>query len=451
MRALLLVFLVSPLACVGDSGSPDSGTDAAADSGSDSPADVTTEASADSVDGVVIDTFFAPRQGAKVSIGGVIATTDAQGKFSIKPVPTTPYDVWVADVDATVQHEIIGFIGLTTRTPTLQSTWAGTFRQSGAVTGQLTGATFPGVSSQGVAVWWDSPRSYHYATGSVGADKIPAGGAWDAANVTGTWFGDTNEAGNVYALVYSVSNGITGFSGVGNVTAALTAGQAKSGLSLALTNPSSKHDTGNLNLSGLTATSNAVYIHADTSRSALFLETIPANNGAIDILVPDAPNVTATLSATAHDSQNDTSTVWKARMAPGALFGTIVMPTPIAASSPADNASNVDATTSYTWSKAAGTVVYHLGVICGTNPAPFALDVITTSTSAQLPVAKTLSDLGVVFPTGTQCLWTASSIAPANTIDDFATAAGWSDKVTDYTASADGSRTTTAQRKFTTP
>ena len=444
-------------ACVGDSTvvPPDGGSDAASDSTTpDTAPDTAGEAANNAVNGTVIDAFFQPRPGAKVSIGGTVVTTDTQGKFSFTPV-MTPYDAYVADVDPSFQHGLNAWIGLTTRTPVLQDGYAGAYHQSKSVTGTLTGATFPGTTAQRVAVYYDSSQSYHYASSFVAGSQIPGTGAWDAANVTGDWFGSASQAGRVYAALVTLNSGaVVSYDGLGSTAATLTDGQTSSGLTIALTASTSQHNTGNLNLNGLTASSStpiSVYLHPDATRASLQLESVAASGGAIDVTVPAASGMTTTLSVSAVDNQGDTAMVWKARMTPGALFGTIVMPTPIAPVVPADNASNVDATTNYTWSAASGSVVYQLYVYCGANPASFALDVFTTSTSFKLPDAATLSGLSVVYPTATQCLWMTNAVAPATSTDDFAGMSGTLDKTTDFTASADGSKTTTKQRTFTTP
>src|ERR1019366_3929067 len=124
------------------------------------------------------------------------------GKFTISPV-TTPYDVVVADVDPSAQHDIVEWVGLTTRTPTLQDGYAGTYRQSAAVTGNLTGVTFPGAATSSVAVFFDSARGYHYAGSHIAGNQIPSGGAWGAANVQGIWFGGATQTGTVYTLYWS--------------------------------------------------------------------------------------------------------------------------------------------------------------------------------------------------------------------------------------------------------
>ncbi|HSQ63501.1 MAG TPA: hypothetical protein VLM85_09825 [Polyangiaceae bacterium] len=419
MRRGLLLFV---LASCGGNQTPapavDAGLDANASAYDGTSVDAVEELSPDEIAGVVVDEAALPLEGATVRIGTSTVTTDANGQFVVHGVG--------ASYDAFVVNNVYGvpvfasYVGLTTRTPELQS-----YAQSGWST-TVTGSISPAPSTfERIALAFDVTPS--------GLCELSSGGY--SVSPSGTWtvnsadcYGYQTLHGATYALTYAAVPGLpTTLYGFGqssltmNVSATNSAGTIpvassppQGSMSISASGSPSLMEFGlgvvfnvgnhgHLGFSGLTS-------QATVATLATSGTTVGVSASA-RTAIPDGGTYTSSYQAWSfRGALNPSDTVSLALLDP--FFTT----------SPADGATGIGAAATLSW-QSVPNAVYRVSIGCDAgNTSVYSGEVYTSATQAVLPNAP---DFGVVIPSGASCTWSVGAMGPASSVDDVAGGA-WS-------------------------
>jgi hypothetical protein len=442
--SFLLVLTASLVGCVGDSPTTTPPNDAATndtgspqDAGSDAVAlDAPVDAPPTPVNGTVVDGQGIPVANANVRIAGLDAKTDGSGKFTLNAPPT--YDVMVASsttgttetLTTTTGKKLTAFFGLSTRTPTLQV--AAATQQS--TTLALTTTGLAAVGSSDVVNFVTAPTT---ASSSSFFDQT--------ASQTVKWGGAAPSTGVLWAYHTTLTGGIpTAWKGVaGPVNYNFPAGNA------ALTVP----------FSGTVATS-AFNVTIDASGHSVFRAFLGHERQAgarivfllfgftgssITATMPNLGASSVTVWATSPTGAN--VQLWRVGVKLPATTALKLPTGDLTTTAPAADATGVGVGTTFSWS-APPQRAFHVRINCGTAPASYLADFLTTTPSFVLPDS---SALGVPVPAQKSCTWVVDAFEPATNADGLVGPVGWVGRLDSTRGATDGSTFGTQAKKFTTP
>lgn len=380
----------------------------------------------------VMDEFGGPIANANVQIGTQNGTTKPDGTCTLQ-APAT-YDLYVAFGSTVVTTKrVVGFVGLTTRTPLVEAPVLAPRATSFNIT--VSGGSY--TNGDGVRVLY-SPTSHassivHYV------NQTP----FMYSNAG--WTGDTPNKGMLYAYVVNVANGfVTSWKSQSTPANYSINDAATVNPSITLTpGVAAQNIGGTLDRSGLAVTQ--LYIHVmpaggGTGRLTFFNVNYNTNNFSMPVLTASSAGVVL------GGVINGTSVyAWKTNIMPGNMNVAVKLPaTTTALAMPAAMATGIDTGTSFSWD--GPFPLYSFRVFCGLQaPRTFFAEVITTAKSAKI---LDTSGLGAAFPSNSNCIWQVTSFAGAMTTDDAVKPAGWTRFTTFNDFVQDGGYST-AGRPFT--
>lgn len=358
------------------------------------------------VTGRVVGVPGNPLAGLTVAIGERTTVTDANGRFSVSEV-TPPYDLTLV---APGTPPLVGiYQGLTRPDPTLAFLF---FVASGEPnTGFVSGTVSEG----------DEIPSDGEVTGALFASPEASGlvtlGSRDYT-LPLAWFGPTTTIGTVHVLQWkSPGPGRvpTAYTGFGTVTAVrVTDGLTNDEASMQLFDP------GNTSIAGtVVAPAGSTVLSKDLALEFADHAILPLGSERDDqprfsFPVPENITLTAVVSTTAQFASGAVSFRREAGIPRGATDVSLVLPTPVLSSTPADAAGDVSPSTEFRWSPFAGGV--HLVIFSGEAAATPSYYVVTRETSTRIP---DLTALGAAFPAGAFYDWFVVGFAPFASVDDY--------------------------------
>jgi hypothetical protein len=418
----------------GGDGGPETGT-SVSDGGGDAPTA--------GLQGTVVDPAGHPVVGAVVHVAAKTATSDAKGAFAFDVVDL-PYDV-------TVQYEVkpdavstgkalITFLGLGTRTPTLQTAGEVLSPNSAPVTASLSNLALTAEEQWQVA----------FETPSRGAAL-----AGPATPLTGpvAWTGPPGFNAKAFAFVVSPAAGLPAtLDAYGEKAFGLVSG-AGSAVSVAVP-VAGDVARGSLNgtialPAGFESGSFAAYLDPSPSARATFAIKSAARFATFNLPTLATNGATAGVSARAlglgdAGQGGAVAEAWRMGLAPMGSFVALAVPSPPQLLTPAPDATTDALAADFTWVPMPGSV-HHLDVACfagGTSPVYRAAVFVMGST------AKLASILPLAG--ATRCDWAVSGYA-ASSMDNLVTPLGWLARTGPASARIDGHAAKTAQRTVALP
>ncbi len=439
--------LLATASCVGDSPvNPPPGAD-----GGDTDAPVTLT----DVTGKVVDEVLQPLAGAAVQIGGAIATTDANGTFTLQAPPSYVVSIVYPSTSTSSGKRVVVFEGITSRTPTLQVTYSR-----------------PTFSASTVHVTFTTPQDTPLGSDerfliNVAGDKssntqgFVNGGAVPPLDIPGnflTWFGANPLTGKAYALRFKMpsnagSKGVAlpasleSFSSAPSVS--LTDGASETidfgaPLTIDPATISGTIDYGSWKPGSLRVTYRPPGAIADVNLLGAWSDTtfsVPA------ISIANQPKFTTGVAvlSDSSDPKGANAVVWNVGLAANTANVALKLPDPITATAPDDGATGVDSSSTFSWSPSTRGGGYILTVSCDT-PVKYEAMVLTGSTSATLPDT---SALGSALPPGdANCHWFAAAFEGLNA-STVVGPSGWRRFTGLLQSDANGSYVSTPVRGFT--
>ncbi|HEX7662892.1 MAG TPA: hypothetical protein VF407_00200, partial [Polyangiaceae bacterium] len=371
------------VACGGgdDSSSPStddagSGTDATNATDTGTP----NEAGADSgpsggvtVKGKVVDNGGSPAPSAKLLVGGVLVTADANGVFEADHV-SVPYDAVVRIDDPKRGPTITAFYGLTSTSPVI----------TGFANGPTATADISGTMTGGKGFPQAAGVSYEIAAG--GPDVESGGGTGGGANaaadfeLTTSWpTSIRGESITLYAIQYATPTAVlapptTYYAAGTDFIGALDADAGRPNNTLPLTTITTTHTaTVNVALPDGWAVGR-YYFEIPVGATSFFFRS-DVSTPTTSFVLPQLPFGAARISVAYSGPGGAYSVLRLADVGLGADATIPVaatdVPLPPTVTSPADNATGVDPTTPFTLAKtASGDVVYNLFITTTTPGAP---------------------------------------------------------------------------------
>lgn len=359
-------------------------------------------------------------------------TTNASGAFSVGGV-TPPYDATVL-----AGSQALTYKGLTRTDPTLffLGSAPGVARAaslSGTVSG---GAGFPQPANHRTITAFGSPEAVDSATANTTT------GAYNMGTVS--WFGPTTTTGNIRALQWQFdgTNLPTDYTGYGeklNVT--LSDGGAFTGQNVAMSGVSEATISGSVSLpAGYSLGSKRLAVgFADRSLISVLFDT-----GASTSFVYTTPNVTGAtiqMQVTAANGAGTSVVTTRPGLAVNATSVSIPLPAGSDLSLPPNAATNVNNSTTFSYTPFSGGV--HFVVFNGPGTSPDYV-VVTTAASTTIP---NLSSVGLGLPASTVYTWQVYGLAPFASVNAAAGPGGW---LAAFLGTAEGSISVSASRTFTT-
>jgi hypothetical protein len=360
------------------------------------------------VSGHVLDTYGNPLSSpATVYIGGQTTTTAGDGSFTINNV-TKPYDVYVMSSTG-----VFGVKGLTINNPYLP----GAINVSPTMAISVTIPMVPS-GSKATIMFQDT------VTGKIsGYGEILAGQTIGSISMGGT--NGQQVAGNVYVLEYILSGGVvSSYSGYAEQPLTFTFGGAAS-----VTFNSLLGGLGSLTVSGTVNGSGGANLKAQlyinfgsrnniVHRGGLIQNIdISGNTGTFNFIVPTLTSPTPLLNVLAVTVGPPIAQRMKTLIAPSS--GTVIsidsIPSLI---TPANNASNVDTTTLFSYTNGGGNGIHFIRLTPTSSGCLF--QIITKGTSFTVP---NLSAYGS-YTLGSMALYSWADngkIMDINSTDDFCT------------------------------
>ncbi len=390
------------------------------------------------VAGTVIGINLQPVASAPVVITSgstnLSTTTNASGAFSVAGV-TPPYDATVV----TGGNRSLTYKGLTRTDPTLifLGVSPGASRSaslSGTVSG---GAGFPEPANHVTKTAFGSPEALDNATAA------PDTGAYNMGTVS--WSGPTTTTGNIHALqwLFDATNFLpTDYKGYGQkLNVALSDGGAFASQNVTMSGVSEAAISGSVTLpAGYNLASKRMSVgFADGS-----LIEVLSDFGASANFTYTTPNVTgATIQmriATVNAAGTRVVTT-KPGLAVNATGVSITLPAGSDLSLPPNAATNVNNSTTFSYTPFSGGV--HFVVFDGPGANPDYV-VVTAAASTTIP---NLSSVGLGLPPSKVYSWNVQGAAPFASVDAAAGPGGW---LAVFLGTAEGSRTASTNRSFTT-
>lgn len=452
---ILALFAVSPLlafACVGEdpvSAPPSTTSEAGTSGGNDgsvggNDGGTTSDAPVGRTDvsGTVLTDFDAPVAGVVVRIEDATATTDANGKFTLKANPSYDVTLVYPSSGTSSGKAVLVVQGVQARTPTFRVE-AGADRQATSVTVNVTGGTLPLGANEYVALLF-APTSHAASTG-----KFLLPGSVGSTTGTLSWRGDTPNTGDLYAYRFVTPKAgapPTSITTSGKVAYSITE-NGTSTYNVTLSGSAGQNIQGTIDFNGSTA-STLGYAIRTSGLHGLTTFDFAFTGTSFNLPLPGFLNARGAVSASGKTATNGTVTAWKTDIAGGTTNAALRVPAGIDAKSPANGATGVDRATSFSWDKGSAEFgVYELRVMCLAGfSVSYQASILTTNTAGALPDAD---GLGAPIPGNAGCTWTATALT-AKGVDDLVTPAGWLRFTGLRFATADGVSSVTASRDFTT-
>jgi len=387
------------------------------------------------VTGRVVNTFGTPLPNTPVIISGLPPTTsDGNGDFTVTGV-STPYDATVVAVST---KRAIVYKALTRPDPTLYSVDLTllSFPNTATVSGTITGGTgFPEPLDHRTLVAFGSDEA------SGGSSANSTSGAY---SFTTGWGGPTTTTGTVHALQWQESAGLpVTYKGYGTKeSVALADGGTFLAQNVTMSPIPTVSMSGNVTVpTGYTLSSKSVAVLLGLAGSITVLSDFTSSLS-FTYQTPNIPGKLLQLQVRAASSLG-TSLAWKVGLAPDASSVSIALPASPSQSLPVDGATNVDTTTTFSWTPLPGGVHMVYFNTGGTDPDYY---VLTAGTSASIP---NLNAIGLALPSSKAYTWNLLGFAPFATLDDAAGPGGFIPPQ-GVNQTADGAITTSSARNFTT-
>jgi len=360
------------------------------------------------VNGHVLDTYGNPLiSPATVYIGGKTTTTTGDGSFSISSV-TKPYDVYVMS-----SIGVFGVKGLTTANPYLP----GAINVSPTIAISVTIPQVPS-GSKATIMFQDT------VSGKIsGFDEILAGQTIGSISMGGT--NGQQVIGKVYVLEYIISGGVVSFySGYAEKPLSFTFGGGASVIFTSLSGGlGSSTVSGTVNSSGGTNLKAQLYINFGSKnnivhRGGLIQNIdISGNTGTFNFNVPTLTSPTPLLNVVAITTGPPVAQRMKTVVAgsSGTVISIDTIPSLI---NPANNATNVDTSTEFSFTNGAGNGIHFIR-LTPTGPSGKLFQIITKGTSFTIP---NLSTYGYTLGSNAPYTWADDGkLMDINSTDDFST------------------------------
>jgi len=366
------------------------------------------------VAGVAKDRYGEPIAGATVRVPGTTAvTTAADGRFSI-PGVAAPYDIALLPPG---QNVAVVYAGLTRADPSLIYLAF----QSATKTAWISGTVppTPGTGSFTAVVF----ISGRYVLNWGAAD--PTTGDY-SFNVEWRGAVDT-QAGRLYLLRWTADAAgfPASYDGYASKALVISAGSAYNGNDFAATeliDPPEQTISGTVAIPpGYTQTLRRFYMYLDTV--PLYWEESGSLGGTFSYTVPAVSGVTFGVGVSAEDLASRSSFFVKNGIGGNSTNVSLSLVPAPQLTQPVNGASDVDATTSFTWSEGGGAGVNLVLVTPAdaTSPNP-AFEVLTTAAQAKIP---DLAAEGMGLPTATLYHWLVDKVFPVASLDDAADDSFW--------------------------
>jgi len=366
------------------------------------------------VAGVAKDRYGEPIAGATVRVPGTTAvTTAADGRFSI-PGVAAPYDIALLPPG---QNVAVVYAGLTRADPSLIYLAF----QSATKTAWISGTVppTPGTGSFTAVVF----ISGRYVLNWGAAD--PTTGDY-SFNVEWRGAVDT-QAGRLYLLRWTADAAgfPASYDGYASKALVISAGSAYNGNDFAATeliDPPEQTISGTVAIPpGYTQTLRRFYMYLDTV--PLYWEESGSLGGTFSYTVPAVSGVTFGVGVSAEDLASRSSFFVKNGIGGNSTNVSLSLVPAPQLTQPVNGASDVDATTSFTWSEGGGAGVNLVLVTPAdaTSPNP-AFEVLTTAAQAKIP---DLAAEGMGLPAATIYHWLVDKVFPVASLDDAADDSFW--------------------------
>lgn len=389
------------------------------------------------VNGTVVDEYGNPTPNAAVRIGVLTATTDMMGKFTLKAEPTYRIDIVHDTTSSSTGKRVLGVVGLTTRTPVIQ-TLASAARSA---TINLTFSGVPATLPTNTRIYyWIVPASNTSDSSRTTAPIIDGGST--VLSYMAKWKGADTISGVLTALYVAMTGTDaypTAFMAMGTAPVTIPAGSMQT-VNVAMAATNNSHVPGDVVLNGHTGALAQILYRPEGIRGESFVG--PNTTTMFDIPAPKINSWRFLVHSIATTSSKGESHVWKTAIQSGSPNVMLTHRPDFTASAPNDMAAMVDGSTMFSWASQPG-AAYALHAECGGSSNPsYVVDVLTTSTSGNL--ADT-SPLGAA--PGGSCAWYVQSFVAPST-DALAGPGGWQRLVDPLFADADGAYVQTALRAF---
>lgn len=388
------------------------------------------------VSGTVIGINLQPVASAPVVItsGGTnfSTTTNASGVFSVSGV-TTPYDATVVTGNQSLIYK-----GLTRTDPTLVflGVSPGVSRSaslSGTVSG---GAGFPQPANHLTRTAFGSPEALDNATANTTT------GAYNMGTVS--WFGSTTTTGNIHVLqwLFDGTNLPTDYKGYGEkLGVALSDGGAFASQNVTMSGVSEATISGSVTLPAGYTLANKRMSVGFADRSLINVLSDSGSSVSFAYTTPNITGATIQMQVTANNATGTSVITTKPGLAVNATSVSIPLPAGSELSLPPNAATGVSNSTTFSYTPFSGGV--HFVVFNGPGASPDYV-VVTTASSTTIP---NLSSVGLGLPASTVYSWSLVGAAPFATVDAAAGPGGW---LAVFLGTAEGSRTQSTSRTFTT-
>ncbi len=388
------------------------------------------------VAGTVIGANLQPVASAPVVITSgstnLSTTTNASGAFSVAGV-TPPYDATVVTGNQSLIYK-----GLTRTDPTLVFLgFSPGASRSASLSGTVSGgAGFPEPANHVTRTAFGSPEAVDNATAAT------ATGAYNMGTVS--WFGPTTTTGNIHALqwLFDGTGFPTDYKGYGQkLNVALSDGGVFASQNVTMSGVSEAAISGSVALpAGYNLASKRMSVgFADRS-----LIEVLADSGSSTNFTYTTPNITGAtiqMRITAGNAAGTSVITTKPGLSVNATGVSIPLPAGSDLSLPPNGATNVNNSTTFSYTPFSGGV--HFVVFNGPGANPDYV-VVTTAASTTIP---NLSSVGLGLPASTAYTWNVQGAAPFASVDAAAGPGGW---LAVFLGTAEGSRTASINRSFTT-
>jgi hypothetical protein len=424
MRARLvsLGFLLLPVAsfvfaCSDDGAAPESPTstatpspDAGAETGTPGSPSADAAPTPIAVHGKLLDPIDAPLAGYKVLVPGTtdIVTTAADGTFSF--TASVPYDVVAVSPTG---DNIVDVIDLTRPDPIIPLPVSASPYVSGTFQGAM-----PAIDDKQSAQVIFAPTNGT----STSADYQLIDGPTETYSHTVQWQAPADVVGTLHVFEYApgVASAAGSFLGYASVADRSCASSATTTVDFpALTSLTTSKISGSMTVpDGWTkGGSFFTFMRLDGTTSRLAVNQSLSAELAFDVPMPVFPNAVYGISFRASGTKNGEQSVVRKTVALAAT-ATVAMPSAAVLATPDADATGLDATTVFRWSKGEG--ISYLGVFPAKErpsaSAP-AIHFVTTGTTVRMPGAAALA---AALPAAKKYRWSVITYPPIATTDALA-------------------------------
>jgi hypothetical protein len=354
------------------------------------------------VSGRAVNVDGLPVSGVTAVIGDRSVNVGSTGEFSISGV-RAPYDLIV--FNGTTRQVII-YRGLTRKDPTIAVPGADPISGGTAtISGTVTGGHYPQQAGEASYVSFMASQAHAGTpidgTGPAGTFKLPV-----------TWGGATTVTGHLHAFQYTSQGGLpSNFTDYGNAPVTLSDGGSFTP-NINLTPITSDSITGTVALPGAYSVFDKMYtVHLDGARALSVEDATHTTDFAY--VVPNIAGARFSALAMASDPAGN---IIIHSSTPVAAGNSIQLAPRVAPELilPANEAQDVDLTTSFSWS-AFSEGVHE--VTFSQWDGMYYVTVVTSDDSITLP---DLSALGISLPRGGRLFWSVVGVAPVASMDEAA-------------------------------